>query len=238
MNFKNLFGMTIVALSAVFFALPAQAQVITNFGGNQFQQGVPVRQGMGVNTQPQYQTINKADLEKISIGAIMYDAGSAVGVRSVYTNSPAQKAGLESGDMITKANGQPIQNAASLNQMISAMTAGSKVKLTTTRRGAKAKEIEVEAQKMADIFAASNVPEPTVLDDAVAKVQRQIGVTTQQMKNLQADMADMEKQLASQKAELEELKKKAAAARKQVEAEKAAKAAAAKAKADAAADSK
>ena len=223
MKIKTHFSMAIAALVAIAFVSQSQAQTVPNFGVP-FQQGVQVLPGTGSQIQ-QYSTqqLTKEDLAKVSIGALLYDSGTAIGVRSVYSNGPAQKAGIESGDMITKANGQALQGLNKFNEMIGSIAKGGKVKLTRSKNG-KESEVEVELKTMAEIFEASNVPEPTVFDEAVGRAERQIQIITQQIKNTEADLADLQKRFADQTKELETLKAKAADGRKKMEAEKAAKA--------------
>jgi serine protease Do len=49
--------------------------------------------------------------------------------------SPADKAGIESGDVITAVNGDPVKDARILARKIGALAPGEKVKLTTLRNG-------------------------------------------------------------------------------------------------------
>ena len=84
------------------------------------------------------------DMAKVDIGADLYDAGIGVGVRSVFTNGPAQMAGLQSGDMLTKANGEAIQNLAVFKAMVQGKAAGESVKLTRSKDG---KEQQISSLK-------------------------------------------------------------------------------------------
>lgn len=56
-------------------------------------------------------------------------------VASVQDNGPAAKAGIKSGDVITKVSGEPIKNANELIRKIHAMAPGSSVQLATLRDG-------------------------------------------------------------------------------------------------------
>lgn len=219
MTIKNLFASTIVAAVAVTLVSNAQAQ----------QARVPVVSGAVVQPQQrqqyqqqiqyQPQQLTKEQLNAVGIGAMMYDTGSSLGVRSVYSNGPAQVAGIQSGDTITKANGQPIQNLAAFNKMVGAMAAGSSVKLTFTSQG-KEKEADVKPMTMAQIFEASNVPEPTAFDQAVTQAKLRIAKINQQIKNTEEDLNDLKKLLAEQTAAMGDLQGKADAARKKMEAAK------------------
>ena len=49
--------------------------------------------------------------------------------------SPAAKAGILSGDVVTAVNGAAVRNATDLSRMIGAMTPGASAKLTVWRKG-------------------------------------------------------------------------------------------------------
>ncbi|MDQ3773400.1 MAG: PDZ domain-containing protein, partial [Pseudomonadota bacterium] len=53
----------------------------------------------------------------------------------VLPNSPAQKAGLQAGDVIVAVNGQPVRNASALKNEISTIQIGDKVSLDILRKG-------------------------------------------------------------------------------------------------------
>jgi serine protease Do len=56
-------------------------------------------------------------------------------VRSVEAGSPAEKAGLEAGDIITRFNGQPIERATDLPRLVGNTKPGSRVNMSVFRRG-------------------------------------------------------------------------------------------------------
>jgi serine protease Do len=56
-------------------------------------------------------------------------------VASVENGSPADKAGLQPGDVIRKVNGQPIVSSGDLPAIIGMATPGEKVKLEVWRKG-------------------------------------------------------------------------------------------------------
>jgi serine protease Do len=64
--------------------------------------------------------------------------GKAVGavVRSVEAGSPAEKAGIEAGDIITRFEGKSIEKSSELPRAIGATKPGSKSTITVFRRGA------------------------------------------------------------------------------------------------------
>ncbi|MFM2275617.1 MAG: hypothetical protein RL211_1489 [Pseudomonadota bacterium] len=57
-------------------------------------------------------------------------------VRGVETGSPAEKAGVEAGDIITKFDGKSIEKSSDLPRMVGATKPGTKSTLTVFRRGA------------------------------------------------------------------------------------------------------
>ena len=79
----------------------------------------------------------------VQIDQVTRDVAESIGlgrpqgalVRSVETGSPADKAGVEAGDIITKFNGQAIERATDLPRMVGNTKPGSKVNLTVFRRG-------------------------------------------------------------------------------------------------------
>jgi putative serine protease PepD len=61
-------------------------------------------------------------------------------IRTVASGTPADKAGLRRGDVITQVNGEPVDSAESLVAHIREYTVGDTVKLTVLRDN-KAQEI-------------------------------------------------------------------------------------------------
>ena len=78
-------------------------------------------------------------------------------VRGVESGAPAEKAGVEAGDIITKFEGKTIDKASDLPRMVGNVKPGTKATLTVFRRGA-SKDLfvtiaEVEAEKPARAVA-------------------------------------------------------------------------------------
>ncbi|WP_419964716.1 DegQ family serine endoprotease [Pelomonas cellulosilytica] len=57
-------------------------------------------------------------------------------IRSVVAGSPAEKAGVEGGDVVTKVDGKIVERAADLRRLVAAVKPGAKTTLTVFRRGA------------------------------------------------------------------------------------------------------
>lgn len=74
--------------------------------------------------------ITKEVAESIGLGK----AAGAV-VRNVTAGSPAEKGGVEGGDVITKVDGKPVEKASDLRRLIAAVKPGAKATLTVFRRG-------------------------------------------------------------------------------------------------------
>ena len=79
----------------------------------------------------------------VQIDQVTRDVAESIGlgrpqgalVRSVESGSPAEKAGLEAGDIITRFNGVTIERATDLPRLVGNTKPGSKVNLTVFRRG-------------------------------------------------------------------------------------------------------
>jgi len=79
----------------------------------------------------------------VQIDQVTRDVAESIGlgrpqgalVRSVEAGSPAEKAGVEAGDIITKFNGQVIDRATDLPRLVGNTKPGSKVSVTVFRRG-------------------------------------------------------------------------------------------------------
>lgn len=97
--------------------------------------------------------------------------GKAVGalVRGVETAGPAEKAGMEAGDIIVKFDGKPIEKPSDLPRLVGNVKPGTQAVVTVFRRGA-TKDLpvtiaEIEADKPAKKVAGSDakpsIPAPT-----------------------------------------------------------------------------
>jgi serine protease Do len=79
----------------------------------------------------------------VQIDQVTRDVAESIGlgrpqgalVRSVETGSPADKAGIEAGDIITKFNGNTIDRATDLPRMVGNTKPGSRASVTVFRRG-------------------------------------------------------------------------------------------------------
>ena len=108
----------------------------------------------------------------VQIDQVTKDVAEAIGlgktqgalVRGVESGAPAEKAGIEAGDIITKFEGRAIDKASDLPRMVGNVKPGTKVTVTVFRRGA-TKDLsvtiaEVEADKPARPVAKSESKPP------------------------------------------------------------------------------
>ncbi len=56
-------------------------------------------------------------------------------VRSIYPDSPAEKAGLEEGDVVTAVDGRPVESREDFETFLTSSGPGRKVELTVKRKG-------------------------------------------------------------------------------------------------------
>ena len=89
--------------------------------------GRVVRGRIGVQIAP----VTKEVAESIGLGA---KAAGAL-VRSVEKDSPADKAGVEAGDIITKVDGKAVERSGDLPRIIGSIKPGTRSTLTLFRRG-------------------------------------------------------------------------------------------------------
>jgi serine protease Do len=131
----NVLGQVIGVNTAIFspsggnigiaFAIPADTvkSVILQLR----EKGVVTRGWIGVQIQPVTAEIAENMGLKVAQGAL---------VSEPQPGSPAAKAGIESGDIITAVNGNPVKDARDLAKQIGLMAPNSSVKLTVIRKGA------------------------------------------------------------------------------------------------------
>ncbi len=93
----------------------------------------------------------------VSIGSVTRDLAESLGlpkpegaaVSTVEADSPASKAGIEVGDVITKIDGRAVEGSADLSRTIRSMKPGSKVTLSVWRAG-KTRDIPVTIAEFKD----------------------------------------------------------------------------------------
>src|ERR687898_114796 len=97
------------------------------------------RVAMGVNVQ----NATANDAEYVGLPDIR-----GVLVQDFSEDSPAKKAGLESGDIIVSIDGKPVEYVGQLQQQVAFRKAGDKVKVEVARKGGVRKTYEVRLQEL------------------------------------------------------------------------------------------
>jgi serine protease Do len=139
------------------FAIPAKvatetvAQLIAN--------GSVTRGWLGVSIQPVTTEIAAALGRKETAGAL---------VAEVIDGTPAAKAGLQNGDLITKLNGRDIASPRDLTRSISALPPGDKAKVSVLRNGAE-KQLTVTLGQRDKEQVAANDDTPSKSEDQLSK---------------------------------------------------------------------
>jgi serine protease Do len=75
------------------------------------------------------------DLSEALAESFEYDSTDGVLIDDVVAESPADKAGLKAGDIVTSFNGQTVESANELRNAVAATAPGSEVNLDIVRRG-------------------------------------------------------------------------------------------------------
>jgi serine protease Do len=107
------------------------------------------------------QIISEGRVHRVALGITVQDASAndaeyvglpdirGVLVQDFTEKSPAQKAGIESGDIIVAVDGKPVEYVGQLQQQIAFRKAGESVKVEVARKGGVRKTVEVRLQEVA-----------------------------------------------------------------------------------------
>lgn len=125
------------------FAIPID--IAMNAANQIKEKGKVTRGRIGV----QIQEVTKETAEAFG----MKTSGGAL-VNSVEKSGPAEKAGIEAGDIIIKADGRDVRSSSELPRIITAIKPGAKVTLTVFRKGAQREFTVVVAELKEDQVAA------------------------------------------------------------------------------------
>ncbi len=121
--------------------------------------------------------------------ARVYGTGTGVTVSSVVPGSPADQAGLKTGDTITAVDGKSVSKGNDLVSDIASRKPGSKVKLAFIRNG-KAQDATVTIADRAKLFAA-RLGEDQDNDDESTPKQSKFGLTVRKVTPEMAERLDM-----------------------------------------------
>lgn len=116
-------------------------------GPNQGSQGI----GFAINANQ----VTSAARQIVSDGSVTHtgvaylgvttrnSAGGGVGLAAISAGSPADRAGLQAGEVITAINGHPVADAGGLSQILSGLKPGAKVQVTVTVSDGSSKNISL-----------------------------------------------------------------------------------------------
>jgi Do/DeqQ family serine protease len=88
-----------------------------------------------------------ADLDERTAAALRLTPGDGVLVVELLRGSPADRAGLLPGDVITAVDGHRVEAAADLRNELARARAGSVIRLSVTRQGGQKEEIRVSVEE-------------------------------------------------------------------------------------------
>jgi serine protease Do len=114
----------------------------------------------------------------VQIEAVTKDIAESIGlgkpqgalINRIESGAPADKAGLEAGDVIIKIDGKPIEKSSDLPRLVGNTKPGTKSTLTVFRRGA-IKELSIVIAEMEPEKIAKRAPEPEEKPKAANSVQ-------------------------------------------------------------------
>lgn len=149
------------------------SQIYSRSGGFQgISFAIPVDEAMRVSDQLRASGKVTRGRIGVQIDQVTKEVAESIGmskaqgalVRSVESGAPAEKAGIEAGDIIIKFDGKPIDKVSDLPRMVGNVKPGAKAVVTVFRRGA-TRDVpiiigEVEPEKPARIAAGSEPKSP------------------------------------------------------------------------------
>jgi serine protease Do len=134
--------------------------------------GRVIRGRIGVQITP----VTKEVAESIGLGKPM---GALV--RGVESGGPAEKAGVEAGDIIVKVDGKPVEKSGDLPRLIGSTKPGAKTTLQVFRRGATRDLVVTVTETDADRPARSPQPE----QGAAPAAKNALGLTVSDLSDAQ-----------------------------------------------------
>ena len=144
------------------------SQIFTTSGAyNGISFAIPIDEAN--NVQQQLRTSGRVIRGRIGVGieAVSRDVATAIGlakpqgavVTSVDKDGPAQKAGVEAGDVILRFDGRPIERASDLPRVVGSTKPGSAVNMTVFRKG-KERELPITVVELpAERVASARSPD-------------------------------------------------------------------------------
>jgi putative serine protease PepD len=83
------------------------------------------------------QLIKNGSVKHAYLGVRISDGNGGARIEEVSGGAPASRAGVQTGDLVTAANGKPVRSAAELSGAVASRKPGDKLKLTVKRGGEK-----------------------------------------------------------------------------------------------------
>jgi serine protease Do len=128
----------------------------------------------------------------VQIDQVTRDVAESIGlgkaqgalVRSVESGSPADKAGVEAGDIITKFNGQLIDKASDLPRLVGNTKPGSRVSMTVFRRGG-SRDVAVTVAEIEPDKPARRASAPEEKPKAATPAAQSIGLVVSELTEAQ-----------------------------------------------------
>lgn len=109
--------------------------------------------------------------------------GRGVRISSVYTNGPAQKAGLKTGDRILKVDGKEVSSVSELQDSIDKMAPDQNAKISVMVDGQE-KEFDIELVSKAETIQRAMVGnQPAIRQPAVGAVDQSLAQTLAEIRN-------------------------------------------------------
>ncbi len=124
--------------------------------------------------------IQEITAEDAAVNGLKEIAGVKIGDFSGIDDSPAEKAGLQAGDVIVKADGKPVDRVSTLQRIVRSHQPGESIELEGLRYGKKQtfriKLMEAEAEK-ATVASAAREKETPSSGSATTVVVKKLGIT-------------------------------------------------------------
>ncbi|MGH9570563.1 MAG: trypsin-like peptidase domain-containing protein, partial [Candidatus Angelobacter sp.] len=118
--------------------------------------------------------------------ARVYGVKHGVTISNVVAGTPAEKAGLQTGDTITAVNGKPVKSGDELVSIISSVKPGNKVDLAYVRNGQQ-KQAAVTVADRSKLFGARNPQEADDNGSESEPTPSKLGITVRGLNQDQAD---------------------------------------------------
>jgi serine protease Do len=141
--------------------------------------------------QVMQQLITKGKVERAALGVLVQDASAEdaewAGLNEIYgvrinqftDDSPAQKAGLEMGDIVINIDGQRVDYTAQLQQLVGFRRAGESVKVEVARKNGVRKTYDVKLMTSPTRIASNDTDrgETPAAEETSSELKERLGIT-------------------------------------------------------------